>query len=86
MYDIKKAKYQLLIKNLRTGNFTYNQADSTLWGIRHENGFYTLIQLNQPYTDWEAIHQLVLFEMSDVMNKNFSYKVPIDFEDSTPGK
>jgi hypothetical protein len=50
MYDIKKAKYHLLIKNLRAGDFTYNQADSTLWGIRHENGFYTLIELNQPYT------------------------------------
>lgn len=55
-YDIINNKNTLLIKNLRAGNFAFNQNDKTLWGIRHNNGICTLIKLKEPYTDWTAIH------------------------------
>ena len=54
--DLKTRKTDMLIKNLRAGDLTFNAADSSLWAVRHSNGISTLIRLEAPYKDWIAIH------------------------------
>jgi len=56
MVDIESGKVTRLITDLRAGELALNRADRSLWGVRHENGISTLIQLEPPYTDWQAIY------------------------------
>jgi len=46
---------RLLIKDARIGDLAFNRADDTLWGIRNQNGWVTLVRLKPPYTEWEAV-------------------------------
>jgi hypothetical protein len=48
--DAGTGKKQTLIKYSRTGNLTFNQADKSLWGVQHDNGYATLVKIPQPYT------------------------------------
>lgn len=54
--DIASRTSRRLITDLRAGELALNQADGSLWGVRHENGISTLIRLEAPFTDWTAIH------------------------------
>ena len=44
------------MKDLRVGDLAFNQADRSLWGIRHLNGICTLVKLAPPYTEWTRVH------------------------------
>jgi len=46
---------QILIKDARIGDLAFNRADKTLWGVRNQNGYVTLVRLKPPYTEWEAV-------------------------------
>jgi len=52
------SKEQMLLKNARIGALAFNRADQSLWGVRHINGFATLVRIPVPYNDWEDIHSL----------------------------
>ncbi|HPR17486.1 MAG TPA: hypothetical protein PLD62_04495, partial [Candidatus Cloacimonadota bacterium] len=54
--EIDAGKSTRLITDLRAGDLALNQADRSLWGVRHENGISTIIRLEPPYTDWMAIY------------------------------
>jgi len=54
-YDIRSGKSQQLIKDVRTGDFTFNRADRSLWGVRHFNGISTLVRIPYPYKEWNQI-------------------------------
>ncbi len=54
--DIESGKTKRLITDLRAGELALNKTDRSLWGVRHENGISTLIRLEEPFTDWTAIH------------------------------
>ena len=49
---------KVLIKDVRTGELTFNCADSSLWGIRHFNGIATIVRIPFPYTEWNQIYSL----------------------------
>lgn len=46
---------RLLIKDARIGDLAFNRADDTLWGIRNQNGWVTLVRLQPPYEEWENV-------------------------------
>ncbi|HEX9659782.1 MAG TPA: hypothetical protein VGA18_05745, partial [Rhodothermales bacterium] len=46
----------LLMNNDRVGDLAFNEADSSLWGVRHLNGFSTIVRIPYPYTDWDHVH------------------------------
>lgn len=48
--DLISGKKTELITYTRTGDFAFNQADNSLWGIRHWSGRAALVQLPPPYT------------------------------------
>ncbi|HMK39717.1 MAG TPA: hypothetical protein VK569_10275, partial [Bacteroidota bacterium] len=54
-YDVPTGASRLLIKDVRTGDFTFNRADRSLWGVRHFNGISTLVRIPYPYTEWNQV-------------------------------
>ncbi len=36
----------------RTGNLVFNPVDRSLWGIRHDNGYATLVKIPEPYAEF----------------------------------
>jgi hypothetical protein len=54
--DVASGDTRMLIKDGRIGDLAFNAADRTLWGLRHLNGFVTLVRLDPPYEKWTQIH------------------------------
>jgi hypothetical protein len=56
--DLKTGRTRVLLHNARIGDLAFNRADSSLWGVRHDNGFSTLVRIPYPYTEWNQVHTL----------------------------
>jgi hypothetical protein len=54
--DLATGKTRMLQKDVRVGDLAFNQADSSLWGVRHYNGISTLVRIPYPYDDWNTVH------------------------------
>jgi hypothetical protein len=54
--DPEKGKSKILLKDARIGDLSFNAGDRSIWGIRHFNGFATLVRIPHPYTGWEQVH------------------------------
>ena len=54
--DMKTGKKQMLIKDARVGDLAFNAADGSVWGLRHLNGYVSLVRIPPPYTEWNQIH------------------------------
>ncbi|HZH41377.1 MAG TPA: hypothetical protein VFD85_10215 [Gemmatimonadales bacterium] len=57
-YDLATGHSRLLLRNARIGDLAFNRADGSLWGVRHDNGFSTLVRLPKPYHEWNQIQTL----------------------------
>jgi hypothetical protein len=56
--DLETGRTTVLLRNARIGDLAFNPADRSLWGVRHDNGFSTLVRLPPPYHEWHQIHTL----------------------------
>jgi len=56
--DLETGDTRVLLKNARIGDLAFNPADSSLWGVRHDNGFSTLVRIPHPYAEWHQVHTL----------------------------
>ncbi len=54
--DVASGKTKMRLKDARIGDLAFNPADRTLWGLRHLNGFVTLVRMDPPYEAWTQIH------------------------------
>jgi hypothetical protein len=54
--DPEGGKSKVLLKDARIGDLAFNPADRSIWGVRHFNGFTTLVRVPHPYSEWEQIH------------------------------
>ena len=54
--DPETGKSKMLLKDARIGDLAFNPADRSVWGVRHFNGFATLVRIPHPYDQWEQIH------------------------------
>ena len=65
--DIETGKAHMLLKDARIGDIAFNPADRSLWGIRHLNGYATIVRIPHPYDSWSQVHTWsygqVLFDM-----------------------
>lgn len=57
-YHLATGHSQLLLRNARIGDLAFDRADGSLWGVRHDNGFSTLVRLPPPYHEWHQIQTL----------------------------
>jgi len=72
--DVDTGKKKMLLRDARIGDFAINPADKSLWGIRHQNGFATIVRLPAPYTSFNQVH-------------TFKYgETPFDLDISADGK
>jgi hypothetical protein len=54
--DLATGRTRMLIRDARIGDLAFNRADKSLWGVRHDNGFSTLVRIPFPYTEWNQVH------------------------------
>ena len=54
--DIASGDTKMLLKDARIGDLALNKTDDTMWGLRHLNGFVTLVRMDPPYDKWTQIH------------------------------
>jgi WD40 repeat protein len=72
--NVDTGEETLLMPDARIGEIVFNPADKSLIGVRHLNGFATLVTIAPPYTDWHQVH-------------TFPYGiVPFDLDVSPDGK
>jgi hypothetical protein len=53
--NVDTGKKRRLLTDARIGDLAFDKADNSLWGIRHQNGFVTLVRIPPPYTDFNQI-------------------------------
>src|SRR4051812_7901611 len=53
--DVDTGRKRRLLTDARIGDLAFNKADRSLWGIRHQNGFVTLVRIPAPYTSFNQI-------------------------------
>ncbi|MES3003169.1 MAG: hypothetical protein V4787_20930 [Pseudomonadota bacterium] len=54
--DLATGAKRELIKDARIGDLAFNPVDRSLWGLRHDNGYVTLVRMLPPYSDFNALH------------------------------
>ena len=54
--DLKTHKKRQLLHDARIGELVYNRQDKSIWGIRHQNGYATLVRIPPPYAGFNQIH------------------------------
>ena len=47
--SLETGRRKTLIPYSRTGNLVFNQKDAVLWGVRHDNGYASLVKIPPPY-------------------------------------
>ena len=72
--NVDTGKKRMLLRDARIGDMAVNPADKSIWGIRHQNGFATIVRVPAPYAGFNQIH-------------TFKYgEVPFDLDISPDGK
>jgi hypothetical protein len=56
--DLATGRTRTLIKDARIGDLALDRADRSLWGVRHDNGFSTIVRVPYPYTEWNQVFTL----------------------------
>jgi hypothetical protein len=56
--NLKTGRFEVLMKDARVGDLVFDPADSSLWGVRHDNGFSTLVRIPSPYHEWHQVRTL----------------------------
>ena len=54
--NVETGKKRMLIKDARIGDLSFNAADESLWGLRHLNGYVSLVRIPPPYTKWNQLY------------------------------
>jgi hypothetical protein len=54
--DVASGHKHMVLHDARIGDIVFNPADRSLWGLRHLNGYVTLVRIPPPYTSWTQIH------------------------------
>ncbi len=62
--DLATGKEEMLLKDQRIGELVFNSADRSLWGIRHLNGYASLVRIPYPYTEWNLIRSFPYGEIA----------------------
>jgi hypothetical protein len=54
-YDLESRKSRMLLKDARVGELAFDRSDASLWGVRHDNGWATIVRIPAPYEEWNQI-------------------------------
>ncbi len=56
--DLATGRSTTLLTNARIGDLVFDAADRSLWGVRHDNGFSTIVRIPHPYREWNQVQTL----------------------------
>ena len=56
VFDLKMRKSSVIARNLRVGDLVFNQKDSSLWGMRHNDGLSSIVRLAAPFREPKVLH------------------------------
>ncbi len=72
--NVDTGRKRMLLRDARIGDLVVNPIDKSIWGIRHQNGFATIVRVPPPYEGFNQIH-------------TFKYgEIPFDLDISPDGK
>ncbi|MGE5723018.1 MAG: hypothetical protein ACM3YM_11225, partial [Sphingomonadales bacterium] len=54
--DVDSGRRRMLLRDARIGDLVLDPSDKSLWGIRHQNGYSTLVRVPPPYAGFNQIH------------------------------
>lgn len=54
--DVDTGRKRMLLKDARIGALVVNPRDKSIWGIRHQNGYATIVRIPPPYAGFNQIH------------------------------
>lgn len=54
--NVATGEERMVLRDARIGDIVFNPADRSLWGLRHLNGYVTLVRIPAPYDHWNQIH------------------------------
>ena len=54
--DVATGEKKMLLEDARIGDLAFNANDHSLWGLRHLNGFSTLVRMEAPYDHWNQVY------------------------------
>ena len=72
--DVATGRERMVLRDARIGDLVFNPQDRSLWGLRHLNGFVTLVRIPEPYEGW---NQVLTFPFG---------RVPFDLDISPDGQ
>jgi hypothetical protein len=61
--DTESGDARMLLRDARIGEIVFNKTDRSIWGVRHLNGFASLVRIPYPYTEWQLVHAYQYGEM-----------------------
>jgi len=65
--DLATRDTRMLLEDERIGEIAFNKADRSIWGIRHLNGYASIVRVPYPYEEWNLIHSFgygdVIFDL-----------------------
>jgi len=54
--NVDTGHKRMLLKDARIGDLVFDKRDRSLWGIRHQNGFATIVRIPAPYRNFNQVH------------------------------
>ena len=54
--NVDTGKSKILMKDARVGDLVFDETTQSIWGLRHQNGYVTLVNIAAPYNAWKQIH------------------------------
>jgi hypothetical protein len=54
--NVDTGDERMLLRDARIGDICFDGSDRSLWGLRHLNGYVTLVRIPHPYTEWTQVH------------------------------
>ena len=54
--DVDTGKKRMLLRDARIGDLVFNHRDKSIWGIRHQNGYATIVRIPPPYAGFNQVH------------------------------
>jgi hypothetical protein len=54
--NVDTGEEQMLLEDARIGDIVFNKVDQSLWGLRHLNGYVSLVRIPYPYTEWNLVY------------------------------
>jgi hypothetical protein len=58
MLDVRTGESSQVMDEGRVGDLVFNKSDRSLWGVRHDNGFSTIVRIPPPYHEWNQVFTL----------------------------